>query len=184
MDAVPPLHVHTLRSHWRSLVVVGCTVVYWAAVHVEWLAHVPHASWASVGATFMYSSAPHTLTPVHCRSDDAVGAATWQVTPRLHTACAWQLVSRWLWVALNCPSGHAAHVRAWTTESCDMRSTCPHVGCAVQLVSRWLALVWNVSAGHAAQVRLAVLVSADMTWPAPHVGWATHEVSRCATWSW
>ena len=112
MDFVPPLHVHTFSAHWRSLVVVGCTVVYWAAVHVEWLATMPQAPCSKVGATLMYSSAPATFTGSHCRSDEAVGAFTWQVTPRLHAACCWQLVSRWLWVALNCPVGHALHVRA------------------------------------------------------------------------
>ena len=142
MDAVPCAHVHTFRSHSRSLVAVAAWVSYWAAVHVEWLATVPHAPSSKVAATFMYSSAPTAFTAVHWRSDVAVGAATSHVTPRVHAPYAAQLVSRWLWVALKRPAGHALHVRACVMESADIFSPCAQKFCAVHAVLVWLALSW------------------------------------------
>ena len=86
--------VHSLSWHSRSLVVVSSTDSYWALVHTVWLAHVPHASCSSVGATFMYCVAEHSLTALHTRLTEADGAVIWHVTPKEHVSHAAQLVWR------------------------------------------------------------------------------------------
>ena len=99
-------------------------------------AHVPHASCASVGGTFMYSPSPQTLTAEHWRFTDADGARVWHVLPSVHVVHATQAVERWLCDTWYVPAGHALHVRSAVLVSADMRLPAPHVGCSVQPVER------------------------------------------------
>ena len=141
-------------------------------------AHVPHASCASVGGTFMYSPSPQTLTGVHWRFTDADGARVWHVLPSVQVVHAAQLVERWLCDAWYVLAGHALHVRFAVAVFADMSSPAPHVGCDTQPVERWLCDVRYVLAGHALHVRCAVLVSAEMRSPAPHVDCVAQVVDR------
>ena len=66
------------------------------ASHTVCDAHVPHALWASVGATFMYCVAEHELTAAHTRFTAALGAVVWHVAPSVQVVHAAQAVLRWL----------------------------------------------------------------------------------------